>query len=156
MFCKNCGKEIDDDSKFCKFCGTDLYTEKQTIQIFNKVSSILTKVNMGKININELISVLVKEGIIPNNPTSIKSCGIYCTEIIFITNGIINPEIQNKDILSILNELNEDTIYVYYDMPRNNYDNYMDMVCLYGCPNSKKIKDKEKIEAFSIKNEVKK
>lgn len=24
MYCKNCGKQIDDDSKFCRFCGTAL------------------------------------------------------------------------------------------------------------------------------------
>lgn len=27
MFCKNCGKEIADDSKFCSFCGTSTESE---------------------------------------------------------------------------------------------------------------------------------
>jgi hypothetical protein len=24
MFCRNCGKQIDDNSKFCEFCGTSI------------------------------------------------------------------------------------------------------------------------------------
>lgn len=27
MFCRNCGKQIEDDSKFCKYCGTQLCIE---------------------------------------------------------------------------------------------------------------------------------
>ena len=30
MYCKHCGKEIADDSKFCRYCGTDL-TEHDSI-----------------------------------------------------------------------------------------------------------------------------
>ena len=35
MFCKNCGKEIDNDSKFCIFCGTPQNTNKQEINSQN-------------------------------------------------------------------------------------------------------------------------
>ena len=29
MYCKNCGKEIDDDSKFCQYCGVE-QSKKET------------------------------------------------------------------------------------------------------------------------------
>ncbi|MBI9067577.1 MAG: zinc ribbon domain-containing protein [Salinivirgaceae bacterium] len=35
MYCKECGKQIDEDSKFCSFCGA-----KQTFIESNKVRSI--------------------------------------------------------------------------------------------------------------------
>ena len=28
MFCKNCDKEIDNDSRFCKFCSTEITKER--------------------------------------------------------------------------------------------------------------------------------
>ena len=30
MYCFNCGKEIDDDSEFCPFCGTHLIEETKS------------------------------------------------------------------------------------------------------------------------------
>lgn len=43
MFCSNCGKEIDDNAKFCQYCGTNL-TENNTlideIQSTNHVCSV--------------------------------------------------------------------------------------------------------------------
>ena len=42
MFCKNCGKEIDTDSKFCSFCGTELKKivsdKKKTEEVFKENS----------------------------------------------------------------------------------------------------------------------
>ena len=33
MFCKKCGMSIDDDSKFCSYCGTDQsYTDQKTMR----------------------------------------------------------------------------------------------------------------------------
>ena len=31
MFCKECGKRIDDDSKFCSHCGTKKSVEQVTV-----------------------------------------------------------------------------------------------------------------------------
>ena len=38
MYCKNCGKKIDDDSKFCRFCGekTDAQENFTNIDIRKK------------------------------------------------------------------------------------------------------------------------
>ena len=33
MFCKNCGKEISNDSKFCQFCGTPMDATVETEQV---------------------------------------------------------------------------------------------------------------------------
>lgn len=33
MFCKNCGKEISNDSKFCQFCGTPMDAPVSTEQV---------------------------------------------------------------------------------------------------------------------------
>lgn len=35
MFCKNCGRKLDDGTKFCKYCGTCLVTEEQPVQQWN-------------------------------------------------------------------------------------------------------------------------
>ena len=32
MYCKNCGKQIEDSSKFCEFCGASLTDDRQQIQ----------------------------------------------------------------------------------------------------------------------------
>lgn len=32
MFCRNCGKEISDDSKFCCFCGNDLKDTTEVVE----------------------------------------------------------------------------------------------------------------------------
>ncbi|MGC8502931.1 zinc-ribbon domain-containing protein [Desulfurella sp.] len=34
MFCPNCGKEIDDSSKFCKFCGAKIEKKPKHKLIF--------------------------------------------------------------------------------------------------------------------------
>ena len=48
MYCKNCGKQIDNDSKFCKHCGTQLAdgTEPTTStksSLYSKFQSLSTK-----------------------------------------------------------------------------------------------------------------
>lgn len=50
--CKNCSKEIDDDSRVCGYCGckTDLYTEQTNIPAEHK-----SNISIGKI----LASLLV-------------------------------------------------------------------------------------------------
>lgn len=45
MFCKSCGKQIDDDSNFCSFCGI-----KQTIELTHQVKSIESSSNQESNN----------------------------------------------------------------------------------------------------------
>lgn len=37
MYCKNCGKQIADDSKFCKYCGTLVDDSMTTMIILMKL-----------------------------------------------------------------------------------------------------------------------
>ena len=32
MYCKKCGKELDDEAKFCPYCGTSTRDEKENAQ----------------------------------------------------------------------------------------------------------------------------
>lgn len=42
MYCKNCGKQIDDDSKFCNYCGTE-----QSINIYRESNSEKEKIGIN-------------------------------------------------------------------------------------------------------------
>ena len=35
MFCKNCGKEIDSESKFCSFCGANIQEDISNSNAYN-------------------------------------------------------------------------------------------------------------------------
>ncbi|ANE51086.1 zinc-ribbon domain-containing protein [Flavisolibacter tropicus] len=39
MYCKSCGKEIDNDSVYCSFCGTKQFAENKPLEIENKSDS---------------------------------------------------------------------------------------------------------------------
>ena len=41
MYCKNCGKKIDDDSKFCRFCGEKTDAQENFTNIHNRKKSEL-------------------------------------------------------------------------------------------------------------------
>ena len=41
MYCKNCGKKIDDDSKFCRFCGEKPDAQENFTNIHNRKKSEL-------------------------------------------------------------------------------------------------------------------
>ena len=71
MYCKNCGKEIDDSSRYCKFCGTDLSENEISRNPDKNGSGYRTNVQLdGKINYS----------LDPNQVTSIKALneqGLY-------------------------------------------------------------------------------
>ena len=60
MFCKNCGKEINDDAKYCNFCGIDLINEssvsKNIKDVFRKAIDFFAP--LGEIK-KWLISVMI-------------------------------------------------------------------------------------------------
>lgn len=50
MFCRNCGKVIDDNSRFCSYCGTNLFRDS-TVESVNNTNSEPDTIevrNMGK------------------------------------------------------------------------------------------------------------
>jgi hypothetical protein len=57
MFCKHCEKQINEDAKFCKFCGTKVVHEEFH---FAKIrSSFLEKINWRKLLFNRYVAILV-------------------------------------------------------------------------------------------------
>lgn len=75
MFCKNCGKEIADDSKFCQYCGTSLETiahEKEKpieVELSNKDGEALQvedgkkKIDNSKNVANEIVWIVKMIGL---------------------------------------------------------------------------------------------
>lgn len=49
MFCQNCGNEIEDESKFCKYCGIETHKKTFTKNIKQYFSSIFCKIKNHKI-----------------------------------------------------------------------------------------------------------
>ena len=59
MYCKNCGKEIADDSKHCEYCGADLNAPHTNIVIEdNSGSKIIKYLVIGAIVI-ALLTIVV-------------------------------------------------------------------------------------------------
>lgn len=56
MFCKNCGKELNDNSKFCMHCGTNL--EENTIHSSNTESTTINKKKKPKITVKILLFLM--------------------------------------------------------------------------------------------------
>lgn len=156
MYCKNCGKEIDEDSKFCKYCGKNLEIVSKEIEIIDRTTGRRSLLKIEKINIEELFQLLIKESLIPNNTTSIRTCSIYIEDLTLLTNMKINPDLnKTDDVISILNKYKKDYIFLYYEEYKPRNINPIDMVCLYGCPNSEKNKKKLSCEALNLnKNDI--
>ena len=58
MYCKHCGKEIADDSKFCQYCGKSL--ESNTINYFESIKSFISSnKKIVKIFIGILICIAI-------------------------------------------------------------------------------------------------
>lgn len=65
MICSNCRKTIEDDSKFCQFCGYKVYREKIGVVKLNTVADYLNLIGM-KVGIslkssNETVTGIVKD-----------------------------------------------------------------------------------------------
>jgi hypothetical protein len=59
MFCKNCGQQINEGARFCKFCGAQA---KQTPSQFSSAapsSSFFQKINWGKLLFNRYTIILI-------------------------------------------------------------------------------------------------
>lgn len=56
MFCKHCEKQINEDAKFCKFCGTKVVREE--LYFAKPRSSFLEKINWRKLLFNKCIAIL--------------------------------------------------------------------------------------------------
>lgn len=57
MFCKNCGHEISDDSKFCSNCGTKVEVDEGIVVPVAVVDKIEEEVNESEVETNKEVSV---------------------------------------------------------------------------------------------------
>lgn len=57
MFCKNCGHEISDDSKFCSNCGTKVEVDEGIVVPVAVVNKIEEEVNESEVETNKEVSV---------------------------------------------------------------------------------------------------
>ncbi|MFW5774334.1 MAG: hypothetical protein ACOCWD_06600 [Tangfeifania sp.] len=48
MYCKECGKKIDNDSKYCKFCGKAQH-EKQNLDVENPFAESIEDRELNKL-----------------------------------------------------------------------------------------------------------
>ena len=76
MFCYNCGKEIEDDSEFCYFCGSDTVNTEQVE--FEEVG-LFDKVGDSDSSFGETVDNL-KNLMFANIDTETKVSGMYNTE----------------------------------------------------------------------------
>lgn len=56
MYCQNCGQEIEDESKFCKYCGTETHRKPITKNIKHHFSCFFAKIKNLKIFQKEFYS----------------------------------------------------------------------------------------------------
>lgn len=135
MFCKQCGKEIDEDSKFCKYCGHKL-NENLEICIVNVVTHISNIIDVGDLKTSqELFNLLIKNGLMPGKQEVLESCKLYNQDNHFLANYFTDklPYLKNGMTLYLIYD-----DYIKENFRDRRQRNYDDMICLYGCPNSKK------------------
>lgn len=143
MFCKNCGKEIDKDSKFCKYCGTALEEEcdEITLIVYNEVISRHFSVTLSnEKTYSDLFETLIKMNILPTVSISIRSAVLFDKNRNFIADTKTTSKFEDEYIYN-----NAPIVLTYQEMRpeihnHNHYGSPRDIVCLYGCPNSKKNK----------------
>ena len=132
MFCTKCGKEISDDSLYCKYCG-----EKQDIQDLN-LTIILNKNAFFKkeFTVSDNISEFQLVQII------LYLCQGYDENIVRIvvknarTEQIIGNYGTDKKLTQI-DLKSGDLLIIYPEIIRRDYS-FRDVRCLYGCPMSEK------------------
>ena len=87
MYCKNCGTKIDDDSKFCNFCGKNQYNSHATEE--NKEINVNLKFSPPKFGIKKPISNKIKSKKEKYDETYIKEHNASLFGIIMIIAQIV-------------------------------------------------------------------
>lgn len=57
MFCKNCDKQINEDAKFCNFCGIKIAVKESSF--YKPLISFFKKINYHKLVFNRYVAILV-------------------------------------------------------------------------------------------------
>lgn len=110
MFCKNCGKEIDNDSKFCIFCGFSQNTSKQETNSQNSDDiqnseniKINSSVEVSKDNYTQTINKSSKTLSTPEKV--VISIIVVLWVLLFLSILIISSIVENTNPSSSPNEV---------------------------------------------------
>ena len=89
MFCKNCGRELPDESLFCGYCGAQLEEKSEPVSISDESqekSIKVPKINISADDFSPLLKVIV-------NPFERYDLGIYAAALVALI-GLIGGWIQ--------------------------------------------------------------
>ena len=119
MFCKECGKEIADDSKFCQYCGTKFEKEEK---IEEKMQENIEEKNASDKKVEDILKKLNEEGAKKENPKQKNTKFIIMLGIlIFIGIIIIISKIVNQgtNLKKAFNNVSEKypNYYLYMSCP---------------------------------------
>lgn len=157
MFCKNCGQYIDENSKFCKYCGTS-QAIMASVGVINKVTGRSGVLEIpSNISVETFVGMLFAKGWLPNNAFTVSTLEIKPTKddnyVIYDKDG--ENSANKSTILETLAEHDSDDVFIFYKEKYQRVDLYDDDdefyrprrprpyggggVCLYGCPSSDRI-----------------
>ena len=131
----------------------NLNPNKININIYDMVALKEYQIEIEDCFVIDMFNYLLKNKYIPKqfikNEEILQYIIYFDDDNIFIQNNKLNHLYENKFISEIIKEKNQKTFYVYYEPKRYNMDT-RDIRCLYGCPSSKRIQNRNNIEALNL------
>lgn len=122
MFCKKCNKELDENAKFCRICGTPVaweqpYTSEQTSAFENGTVKEVIETNLSWKQVASVICTIVAAVIVwsifsPSPVRSVKSCTVSSMSDSEYDNLGAAIDANMKDT-KWKSEKYDDTVYVY-------------------------------------------
>lgn len=139
MYCKNCGKEIEDDSRFCNYCGFNFSGNKSNNKF--DINNILIQFNKFKdVTISRFMYKIKTDNKTRNCTIIATFIAIIC--LIFLINNMSLNKYENQiyeGCLDIKSQLKDPNSFILYDRaivikPKKENDYYA--IFEYGGSNS--------------------
>lgn len=133
MYCFHCGKEIDDNSNYCKWCGTNQYQSKENNTSKNKVFVFPESITLAdeiRIMNRWIIDEKAKITSIKYNPSKIRSfimieAGFSRIELEYVTDTSenLNQFITFQESQNALRRNADQKVYAYFETYKKNNPN---------------------------------